>query len=173
MGPTKAKRRYSLIQKVQNLLGLSENPRMLGFIAALDEKRLQAVRKQDGVISAADLYRLILDEWLQFEVIQRKGGGRKARLSGVGAAAVPELGSAHLGSGTTDKSPLANEPPTVKAAPKTQGAYPGTKLGPASKSLPAQVAQKPIRPGKESDAKPPRASPRPASPPPINYQDGF
>ena len=54
MGPAKAKRRYSLIQKVQSLLGLSENPRMLGFIAALDEKRLQAVRKQDGVISAAD-----------------------------------------------------------------------------------------------------------------------
>jgi hypothetical protein len=68
LGPAKAKRRYSLIQKVQNLLGLSENPRMLGFIAALDEKRLQNVRKQDGVISAADLYRLILDEWLHFEV---------------------------------------------------------------------------------------------------------
>lgn len=91
----------------------------------------------------------------------------------VATAAAPDLSSAHLGSGTIDKSSLANEPPTVKAAAKTQGTSPGVRLGPANKSLPAQAVQKPIRPAKESDAKPPRASPGPASPPPINYQDGF
>ena len=77
LGPRAAARRYKLIKQVKDLLGLSENPRMLGFIAGLDESRLLEVKRQAGHISAAELYRLILDEWLKFEVarVQQAGLG--------------------------------------------------------------------------------------------------
>ncbi len=62
-----AAERLELIRDVRDLLGLSRNPRMLGFIAGLDPHRLLAVRDRAGTISSADLYRELVDQWLRFE----------------------------------------------------------------------------------------------------------
>ena len=64
-----ARARYELIRDIRDLLGLSRNPRMLSFIALLDEDRLLQIRERDpaGVISAAALYRELLDWWLIYE----------------------------------------------------------------------------------------------------------
>lgn len=64
----RAARRFELLGAVNDLLGLSRNPRMLSFIADLDEDRLRAVRRQHGRISAAELYRELLDSWMFSEV---------------------------------------------------------------------------------------------------------
>jgi WD40 repeat protein/3',5'-cyclic AMP phosphodiesterase CpdA len=64
---TQAQARYELLSEIEDLLGLSRNPRMLGFIADLEEERLRAVREERGRISAADLYREIIDRWLTGE----------------------------------------------------------------------------------------------------------
>ena len=69
----RARRRLELLGSVQDLLGLSRNPRMLGFIANLSDERLQAVAQAGHAISAADLYREILDSWLGFEVARGQG----------------------------------------------------------------------------------------------------
>ncbi|MEV5410559.1 pentapeptide repeat-containing protein, partial [Thermopolyspora sp. NPDC052614] len=63
----RARARLDLLRDVRDLLGLSGNPRMLGFIARLDEKRLCDIRDRNGEISAAVLYRELLDRWLGFE----------------------------------------------------------------------------------------------------------
>ncbi|MDQ1293216.1 MAG: hypothetical protein QG608_1097, partial [Actinomycetota bacterium] len=57
-------RRYRLLGEVEDLLGLSRNPRMLDFVAALDEHRLRDIQAQHGRISAAELYRELVDFWL-------------------------------------------------------------------------------------------------------------
>jgi WD40 repeat protein/3',5'-cyclic AMP phosphodiesterase CpdA len=62
-----AARRLSLISGIHDLLGLSRNPRMLSFIADLDESRLRAVAGTGEAISAAGLYEEILDAWLAYE----------------------------------------------------------------------------------------------------------
>ncbi|MGH4023562.1 MAG: NACHT domain-containing protein [Pseudonocardiaceae bacterium] len=56
--------RFALLDDVHDLLGLSRNPRMLSFIANLDERRLRAVQKEHGQISAAELYRELVYSWL-------------------------------------------------------------------------------------------------------------
>ncbi|HEX7185161.1 MAG TPA: TIR-like protein FxsC [Thermoanaerobaculia bacterium] len=63
----KADARLGLIERIKDLLGLSENPRMLGFIAELPEEQLLAAEAGEGEITAAALYRLILEKWLQGE----------------------------------------------------------------------------------------------------------
>lgn len=63
--------RFDLIRDVRDLLGLSRNPRMLSFIAALDERELQQARDSDGTISSAELYRRIIGQWLGFEARRR------------------------------------------------------------------------------------------------------
>ncbi|MGH3930231.1 MAG: WD40 repeat domain-containing protein, partial [Pseudonocardiaceae bacterium] len=60
----KARTRFALLEDVRDLLGLSRNPRMLSFIADLDEARLRAVQAEHGEISAAALYRELVDFWL-------------------------------------------------------------------------------------------------------------
>ena len=62
-----ADRRLRLLGGVQDLLGLSRNPRMLSFIADLDEERLRAVADTKQTVSAAGLYTEILRSWLQYE----------------------------------------------------------------------------------------------------------
>jgi len=62
-----AERRYQHIGAIRDLLGLSQNPRMLSFIADLDEQRLPAVARDDSPVSAARLYREILGSWLAHE----------------------------------------------------------------------------------------------------------
>ena len=62
-----ARARFELLRDVRDLLGLSRNPRMLSFIADLPDGQLRQARDRHGEITAADLYRLILDRWLAFE----------------------------------------------------------------------------------------------------------
>ena len=62
-----------LLAGVKDLLGLSRNPRMLGFIANLDDGRLTAVAGAGGTFSAAALYREILESWLDFEERRTQG----------------------------------------------------------------------------------------------------
>ena len=74
--------RMTLIEGVQDILGLSRNPRMLSFIADLDPDRLQAMASPSRAISAAALYEEILTAWLSYEQ-QRTGAvaGAPAGLS--------------------------------------------------------------------------------------------
>ncbi|HEY0640616.1 MAG TPA: pentapeptide repeat-containing protein [Pseudonocardiaceae bacterium] len=63
----RARARYTVLDGIKDLLGLSRNPRMLGFIARLDESQLAAARRSAGEITAAGLYQLLLDQWLVHE----------------------------------------------------------------------------------------------------------
>ncbi|MDT3437998.1 TIR domain-containing protein [Pseudofrankia sp. BMG5.37] len=63
----RARERLKLIHDIRDLLGLSHNPRMLGFIASLDTDRLRAVQARTGMISSADLYGELIGEWLRHE----------------------------------------------------------------------------------------------------------
>jgi WD40 repeat protein len=63
---TKAEARLDLIDRVKDLLGLSSNPRLLGFIAELPAEDL-ATASRGGDITAAKLYELLLNRWLVYE----------------------------------------------------------------------------------------------------------
>ncbi len=76
-----AARRLRLLRDTQGLLGLSQNPRMLGFITELDDDRLQAVAESGSAISAAALYEEILGAWLNHE--QQRTGGLHGAASGL------------------------------------------------------------------------------------------
>ncbi len=62
-----AEDRYRLIHDVKDLMGLSENPRMLSFIAKLPEGKLREAKKEKGEIKSADLYEVLVKDWLDFE----------------------------------------------------------------------------------------------------------
>jgi WD40 repeat protein len=70
----RAETRLRLINGIQDLLGLSQNPRMLSFIADLDEERLRAVTSAGHTVSAAGLYQEILQSWLAYEADRAAGG---------------------------------------------------------------------------------------------------
>jgi WD40 repeat protein len=70
---TAADNRFELMRGVEDLIGLSRNPRMLGFVANLDDARLESVARTGHTISAAGLYQEILDSWLAFEVDRVQG----------------------------------------------------------------------------------------------------
>ena len=71
-----ARARFDLLADIEDLLGLARNPRMLAFIVKLDESRLRDVQAKHGRISAADLYRELVDFWLVGEADrQRHRGG--------------------------------------------------------------------------------------------------
>ncbi len=61
-----AEQRFELLDEVKDLLGLSHNPRMLGFIAEIEEQDLRAATK-GGAITSATLYRVLLGKWLGHE----------------------------------------------------------------------------------------------------------
>ncbi|WP_437320988.1 pentapeptide repeat-containing protein [Sorangium sp. So ce385] len=63
-----ARARFELLRHVEDLLGLSANPRMLSFIAEIDEQELTDARAQAGRITSAALYELLLRRWLLGEV---------------------------------------------------------------------------------------------------------
>jgi nucleoside phosphorylase len=65
--PEKAARRLKLLSEVKDLLGLAENPRMLGFIADIPEEELLKARERDQEITSASLYELLLNTWLRHE----------------------------------------------------------------------------------------------------------
>nr|MDT0656478.1 pentapeptide repeat-containing protein [Micromonospora sp. DSM 115978] len=74
-----AQARYDLLDEIEDLLGLARNPRMLAFIAKLDEERLRDVQRRRGRISAAELYRELVTFWLVAEEgRQRHRGGPRA-----------------------------------------------------------------------------------------------
>lgn len=63
----RADRRVELLAGIPGLRDLAQNPRMLTFIADLDEARLQAVAESRLQVSPANLYQHILDDWLAHE----------------------------------------------------------------------------------------------------------
>ncbi|HEX6524475.1 MAG TPA: trypsin-like peptidase domain-containing protein [Streptosporangiaceae bacterium] len=64
----RARARFELLGEMGNLLDLARNPRMLTFVADLDDNRLRAMlAERRGRISGADLYREIIDYWLTEE----------------------------------------------------------------------------------------------------------
>ncbi|MGH3926975.1 MAG: NACHT domain-containing protein, partial [Pseudonocardiaceae bacterium] len=93
--------RLNMIGSIPNLLDLSQNPRMLSFIADLDSDRLRAVADARHTISAAGLYREILQSWLSYEV-QRSGAAVALRLEDLWQAVTTlalrlwEAGESHL-----------------------------------------------------------------------------
>ena len=68
----RARARFELLGAIHDLLGLSRNPRMLSFIADLDDGRLREVQQQHGRISAAELYRELVDFWLLRETDRQR-----------------------------------------------------------------------------------------------------
>ncbi|MFE9745035.1 NACHT domain-containing protein [Saccharothrix saharensis] len=68
----RARARFELLGAISDLLGLSRNPRMLSFIADLDDERLRDVQEQHGRISAAELYRELVDFWLVRETDRQR-----------------------------------------------------------------------------------------------------
>jgi len=72
---TSAEERMQLIDHVKDLLGLSHNPRLLGFIAELPEAQLLEAKSGAGEITAAKLYEMLLQRWLEgeFERVHPKG----------------------------------------------------------------------------------------------------
>ncbi|HVG64027.1 MAG TPA: pentapeptide repeat-containing protein, partial [Hyalangium sp.] len=70
-----AAQRFRLLDEVQDLLGLSQNPRMLGFIADIPEKDLLEAKARDQKITSAGLYALLLQRWLvnEYERAHPKG----------------------------------------------------------------------------------------------------
>ncbi|MFE9678686.1 TIR domain-containing protein [Streptomyces sp. NPDC006259] len=69
-----ADRRLRLLDAIPDLLALCRNPRLLGFVADLDDDQLRAVAGAGRALSPAGLYREVLTAWLRFEE-QRAGGG--------------------------------------------------------------------------------------------------
>lgn len=66
-------RRIRLLAEIPGLLELAQNPRMLTFIAQLDEDRLRAVADSGLQVSPAGLYHHILDQWLTHEANRTQG----------------------------------------------------------------------------------------------------
>jgi hypothetical protein len=75
-----AQQRFELLDEVKDLLGLSHNPRMLGFIAEIDEQELRAAA-EGGAITSATLYRVLLGKWLGHEVKRDHPPGMEAGAS--------------------------------------------------------------------------------------------
>lgn len=69
-----AARRYELLLGIPQLLDLCGNPRLLSFVAALDEEQIRAVARSEGTLSAARLYENVFSTWLRFEERRGQGG---------------------------------------------------------------------------------------------------
>src|SRR5262249_7017878 len=64
----RADRRFERLGPSPGLLRLVRNPPMLAVIAALPDARLDQAERGQGRIGAAELYREIIDHWLEGEV---------------------------------------------------------------------------------------------------------
>ncbi|MFI7502998.1 TIR domain-containing protein [Streptomyces sp. NPDC049687] len=77
-----ADRRVRLLDAIPDLLALCRNPRLLGFVADLDDDQLRAVAGAGRALSPAGLYQEVLTAWLAFEQQRAAGGpGRAPGLS--------------------------------------------------------------------------------------------
>ncbi|WP_437842502.1 pentapeptide repeat-containing protein [Sorangium sp. So ce1153] len=74
-GANEAGRRLRLLDDVRDLLGLSEYPRMLAFIAEIPEQELLDAKARSTTITSAGLYELLLNRWIigEFERAHPKG----------------------------------------------------------------------------------------------------
>lgn len=79
-----AEDRFRLLDEVKDLLGLSHNPRMLSFIAEIPEESLREAKQQWGEITAAQLYKILVDNWLDVEHVRSKRQGSTMRVSRLG-----------------------------------------------------------------------------------------
>lgn len=134
----RAEARFELLRDVRDLLGLSRNPRMLGFIADLPDDQLRDARDQRGEITSAELYRLLLERWILYEqqraqpkgaaphleVEDRWGGGDQAGLRlwqttdrTVGLADLASTVTETLGSSPTARSTWSRRPMPSAPAP--------------------------------------------------------
>ena len=62
-----AHERQALMDAIRDLPELSENPRMLSFIAGLPAERLQEAARREGILTAADVYEQLVDAWFAYE----------------------------------------------------------------------------------------------------------
>lgn len=62
-----ADRRVRLLDAIPDLHALCRNPRLLGFVADLDDEQLRAVAGAGRALSPAGLYQEVLTAWLRFE----------------------------------------------------------------------------------------------------------
>ncbi|MGW5428960.1 WD40 domain-containing protein [Streptomyces sp. NPDC004059] len=76
-----ADHRLRLLDAIPDLLALCRNPRLLGFVADLDDDRLRAVAGAGRALSPAGLYEEVLTAWLNFEV--QRGSGSPGRAPGL------------------------------------------------------------------------------------------
>jgi hypothetical protein len=98
-----AQARFGLLGDIGILLDLAHNPRMLAFAAQMAGNRLRAAQSAEGSISAAGLYREIIDFWLTGEVERQQHRGGLAPLA-KGSACRPPTTAPH-GSGTPPPAP--------------------------------------------------------------------
>ena len=66
---------HELICDIDDLRGLSENPRMLGFICGVGRKVLRQAQGREGTITSASLYKILLDKWLEHDISWETGRG--------------------------------------------------------------------------------------------------
>ncbi len=71
-----AQERLGLLRDIEDLMGLSSTPRMLGFITDIPVEELRAAKARSGKITSAGLYELLMNRWLEheFERAHPKGG---------------------------------------------------------------------------------------------------
>lgn len=120
-GESPASEYMELLRDVKDLLGLSENPRMLSFIADLGTEKLRAARERSGEISSAELYALLLSQWISGEHRRVNPAGAPKGLSwGQLRSAVTDL--ALLLWGRTERTVSMSElPEGLLAAVNAQG----------------------------------------------------
>ncbi|UQA60134.1 pentapeptide repeat-containing protein [Polyangium aurulentum] len=62
-----AEGKLARLEAAQGLAGLSKNPRMLRLAAALPEEGLAEASTAGGSVAAAELYRILLEQWIEHE----------------------------------------------------------------------------------------------------------
>ncbi|WP_169787097.1 pentapeptide repeat-containing protein [Hyalangium minutum] len=66
--PAAADERMKLLKGIDDLLSLAENPRMLSFIAELEESTLREALAKSGKLTKAHIYKVLIQRWIDGEV---------------------------------------------------------------------------------------------------------
>jgi len=66
-----AREHFAVLAGISHLLELAANPQMLAFIAAIEVDRLREIQAERGRTSKADIYREVVDSWLEREVARQ------------------------------------------------------------------------------------------------------
>ncbi|MGW7515650.1 WD40 domain-containing protein [Streptomyces sp. NPDC054796] len=77
-----AEQRFRLLQNIPDLLALCRNPRLLSFVADLDQDQLRSVAGAGRALSPAKLYEDVFTSWLAYE--ERRGQGGPGAAPGLG-----------------------------------------------------------------------------------------